>query len=140
MSSFGGERIGVTFEIMVGSLLVLTAGALVTAFFMTQVRKADEGVLKAQLRAYRTQQRVFTVVHGRMARDLKELVNDSYSMFPLGGRELEQQPSSGLLDPDAVRAVAVDAGDHPIDPWGNRYVIDPATGRIHSVTEGYEDW
>lgn len=140
MSRYGGERIGISFEIMVGSLLVMVAGAFVASFFLTQIRKADEGVLKAQLRAFRTQQKVFTVVNGRAAWDMKELVNDSFSMFPLGGQDLEQQPGSGLLDPEAVRAAAIDMDDHPIDPWGNRYTIDPATGRIHSVTEGYEDW
>jgi len=86
------------------------------------------------------QEKLFTIVNGRGPVDMKELVNDDYSLFPMGGRPLKQQPSAGMLKSEAVLAAAVDKEGYPVDPWGNRYQIQPGTGRIHSATEGYEAW
>jgi type II secretory pathway pseudopilin PulG len=140
VSRYRGERIGSTFEILVAVFMAALAATFIVSLYLAQMKRVEEGVLRAQLRAFRMQQRLFTVVNGRGPRDLKELVNDSYSLFPLGAREVKEQPSTGMVSPEAVMSTAVDEQDHPVDPWGNRYVIDPVTGRIHSVTKSYEDW
>lgn len=134
------ERIAPAFEAIIAASMVALAAALVLSFYLGQVKAAEEGILKAQLAALRSQRRVFRVVNGREPADLRELVQEDHSIFPMGAHELPQQPGTAMLRPEAVEAAGADRDLYPVDPWGKRYSIEPVSGRIHSVTPGYEDW
>ncbi|GBE14901.1 MAG TPA: hypothetical protein ENH32_02115 [Proteobacteria bacterium] len=124
--------------VSVGVLMIIFA--LMLSVYSGQVHRADEGILRAQLRALRMQAKLFKVVRGRWPRDTRELVQDSLSIFPLGAADLPEEPASKLLKPGPVLAVAADGDGYPIDPWGNRFVYERLTGHIRPGTEDYESW
>lgn len=140
MNRYKGVWISSTFELIVAVFLVALAAAFMLSAYRAARVTADEGILTAQLRALRMQEKLFRVVHGKRPVDLRELVNDSYSRFPMGAKQTDRQPVTGLVEPEAVLAAAADEDGFPVDPWGRRYEVDPVTGRIHAVAGNYEDW
>ena len=122
----------------VGVLMIIFTFML--SVYIGQVHRADEGILRAQLRAMRMQIKLFRVVRGRWPLDTRELVQDPLGVFPLGAADIPQEPASRLLKTGPVLAVAADSDGYPIDPWGIRFVYEPLTGRVRSGMEGYESW
>jgi type II secretory pathway pseudopilin PulG len=135
------KEIGVTApELLVVVAVLMGIFGIMLSIYGTQVRRANEGILTAQLRAMRAQARVFRVLSGNWPDDTKELVNSRLSLFPLGALDLEEAPVSKILEDEPVIAYAVDDMGYPVDPWGNRYAYDPVTGKIISSMEKYADW
>jgi len=127
-------------ETIAGVAVLMIIFAFMLSIYSGQVHRADEGILRAQLRALRMQAKLFKVVRGRWPQDTKELVQDPLSIFPLGAANLPQEPASRMLKAGPVLAVAADEDGYPVDPWGNRFVYERLTGRIRSGMEGYESW
>jgi type II secretory pathway pseudopilin PulG len=140
MNRYKGEWIASTFELLVAVLLAALVAAVMLSVYRAGLQTADEGILRAQLRALRMQGKLFRAVHGHAPQDLRELITDSYSQFPMGAAAKNEQPGTILLKPEVVQSVAMDEVGYPVDPWGKRFEMEPGTGRIHSVTKHYEDW
>jgi type II secretory pathway pseudopilin PulG len=140
MNRYRDQWTGFTLEFFAAVFLIGLIAAVMLTLYRSTTKTADEGILVAQLRALRMQQKLFRVVHGREPNDLKELVYDDYSVFPLGGAGREGGAAADLWKPGAVLAVAANRSGDPVDPWGAPYVMDPETKRIYSGTKNYETW
>ena len=62
--------------------------------------------------------------------DLKSLVHRKY-LLPV---------SNEIISGEYLMAQSVDGEGNLLDPFGNRYRYDSATGRVTSNTKGYENW
>jgi hypothetical protein len=63
--------------------------------------------------------------------DLKALIAERYVVPTKEGT---------IFTDHYVKLAALDADGFPIDPFGNRYGYDPATGVVRATTRGYEAW
>lgn len=140
MTRPGGDAGASATETIAGVAVLMIIFAFMLSIYIGQIHRADDGILRAQLRALRMQAKLFRVVRGRWPQDTRELVQDSLSTFPLGAADIPQEPVTRMLKAGPVLAVAVDGDGYPIDPWGNRFVYERLTGRIRSGMEGYESW
>ena len=131
-----GERGASAVEAAVAACLLLGVAAVMIVIYLAAVERAQDGVAVARLRALRTQERVFRVMVGRRPRDLRELVESHWSLFPLGTAGLAVEPVSLALRAQEVDPTAMDAAGYPVDPWGRRFAYDPATGGIRCATQG----
>jgi len=127
-------------ELLAAVAVLMGIFGIMLSIYGTQVGRANEGILTAQLRALRAQVRVFRVLKGRWPYDTKELVGSSISLFPLGALDLDEAPVSKVLKEGPVIAYAMDDMGYPVDPWGNRYAYDPVNGKIGSALEKYAGW
>ncbi len=127
-------------ELLAAVAVLLGIFGIMLSVYGTQVRRANEGIMTAQLSAMRVQVRVFRVLEGRWPDDTRELVGSRFSLFPLGALDLDEAPVSKILKDEPVMAYAADDMGYPVDPWDNRYAYDPVTGKIGSALEKYAGW
>lgn len=127
-------------ELLAAVAVMMGIFGMMLSIYGTQVRRTNEGILVAQLRAMRAQARVFRVLMGRWPGDTRELVESRLSLFPLGAHDLDEAPVSKVLKDEPVIAYAVDETGFPVDPWGIRYAYDPLSGKIGSAQDKYADW
>ncbi len=127
-------------EATVALVVLMGMFAVMLAVYGSQMRRINEGIMTAQLRAMRTQVRVFRAVKGRWPEDIKELVHSPWNMFPLGAFDVEEEPVTRILKEEIEINYAVDELGFPVDPWGGRYAYDPENGKVGSAQERYSDW
>lgn len=125
---------------MAALVVLMGIFAVMLTLYGSQMRRINEGILMVQLRAMRTQIRVFKVIKGRWPEDTRELVRSPWNMFPLGAFDVDEEPVTKILKEDIEKKYAADDMGYPVDPWGSRYVYDMGTGKVRSAQERYSDW
>lgn len=117
------------------AVLVCLAAALlfgaIHAYFEPTIRAAQEVALRTGLNAMRSAIQLYTIREGHAPADIRTLLSRGY---------LQPTERSPLFVPAYLLNQALDAEGFPVDPFGNRFLYDPATGRVRSQTPGYSTW
>jgi hypothetical protein len=74
---------------------------------------------------------LYHMLNGRYPADLKELLTKRFLMPTKEGTIFSDQ---------YLKSRALDQNGYPVDPFGQRYLYNPALGRVTSSTRGYENW
>jgi hypothetical protein len=117
------------------ALVVCVVAALVFVgihrYFEPTIRAAQEVALRTGLNAMRSAIQLYRIHEDRAPADIRTL---------LGGGYLQPTEQGPLFVPAYLLNQALDADGFPVDPFGNRFLYDPATGRVRSQTPGYGTW
>lgn len=108
-------------------IIVLVVGT-VGMSYRSQQRLDKQKALHYQLQLLRSAELLYNSVNKTNPKDLKELAMGKFQL-------VEENPGRPYLDPPPPLS-----GDKILDPFGNPYIYDPATGRIRSSTQGYDFW
>jgi type II secretory pathway pseudopilin PulG len=95
------------------------------------VQEGKETALKVGLANIRLSTELYRGLNGRYPRDLKEL---------LAGRFLIPTQQGTIFNDQYLWGQALDQSGYPVDPFGERYQYEPASGRVSSGTRGYQNW
>jgi Tfp pilus assembly protein PilE len=133
-----GERGRTALETLL--VLILLAALLVVAVerYSSYVRPVKETALATELSNLRRAVNYFAMMNGRLPASLRELAEKNIEVMrrpAIAGAEYEI-----VVVGRYVEGMAADAAGNPLDPFGNPYVYDAATGRVRSGTRGYETW
>ncbi len=115
-------------------LVCLVAGLLfgsIHVYFQPTIRAAREVALRMGLNAMRSAIQLYKIREGDAPRDLRTLLYRGY---------LQPTEDSTVFVPAYLLGQALDPQGFPIDPFGNRFVYDPASGAVRSQTKGYVTW
>ncbi len=117
---------------LVGVLVVIAADR-----FSRSIRSIKERALVIELGNLRNAVNLYAMLKGRLPPSLKVLLKEKViaPKSDIKGTDYELVIIESFTGP-----MTVDKEGRPLDPFGNRYGYDPATGRVFSTTEGYEDW
>lgn len=117
------------------AVLVCLAAALlfggIYGYFEPTIRAAREVGLRMGLNTMRSAVQLYAIQEGRAPEDIRTLLYRGYV------QPTERGP---LFVPAYLLYQALDSEGFPVDPFGNRFLYDPATGRVHSQTPGYSTW
>jgi type II secretory pathway pseudopilin PulG len=117
------------------TVLVCLLVAGLTVAFMTYygpiAREARHTALKVGLANIRLSTELYRALNGRYPGDLKELLSERF---------LIPTEQGIFLNDWYLRAQALDPSGYPVDPFGERYQYEPASGRVSSGTRGYQNW
>ncbi len=113
-------------------LIVSALLGVIVVRYERVMTEARQSALRVQLQAIRQVIVLYGMVHsGGSPADLRELAQGRYTL-QVGDRVLASNPY--------LYRQATDPEGYPVDPFGNRYQYDPATGRVASSTLGYDKW
>ncbi|MBN1794618.1 MAG: hypothetical protein JW844_06605 [Candidatus Omnitrophica bacterium] len=91
------------------------------------LKTTRESALKQELGTLRKCVKVWYVFNDGYPRDLREL---------FAGRMFGSSEPS--FNPELLTSIAQDEYGYPVDPFRNRYMYDPMTGKVSSTTPGQE--
>jgi type II secretory pathway pseudopilin PulG len=115
-------------------LVCILVSALIVGFatyYGKMVREARETALKVDLANMRSSIQFYQMNQGRNPSDLPELLLKRYLIPTKEGTIFNNQ---------YLLAQTIDFSGYPVDPFGQRYRYDPATGSVKSRNRDYEDW
>ncbi|MFQ5465857.1 MAG: hypothetical protein ACE5EI_08015 [Thermodesulfobacteriota bacterium] len=118
-------------------ILVFTLAGLASDRYLSNVRHIRAAALSMELANLRTAVNLYATLKGNLPKNLKELLR-ARAILPkrdIKGDRFALEIAGGL-----VESMNVDAEGYPLDPFGNRYSYDPATGMVRSTTPGYGTW
>lgn len=110
---------------MIGGLI-----GIAMPYYQKLALEAKEVTLRAELVNIRNGVELYNALHRSYPADLKNLIRQKY-LLPINDR---------LISGDYLVAQSMDEDGNLLNPFGNRYRYDPATGRVTSETKGYESW
>jgi hypothetical protein len=117
------------------ALVVCVVAALVFVgihrYFEPTIRAAQEVALRTGLSAMRSAVKLYEIHEHHTPPDIQTLLGRGY---------LQPTAQGSVFVPAYLLNQALDADGFPVDPFGNRFLYDPATGRVHSQTPGYGTW
>ena len=120
---------------MFDTVLVCLLVAGLTVAFMTyyerMAQEARQTALKVGLANIRLSTELYRALNGRYPHDLKHLLSERF---------LIPAEQGTILNDWYLRAQALDHSGYPVDPFGERYQYEPASGRVSSGTRGYQNW
>jgi type II secretory pathway pseudopilin PulG len=99
--------------------------------FERMAEEAREAALRIGLDNIQKAVTVYVLINHRIPSDLKYLMRE---------RVIIPVREDTIFTTEYLKTLAVDEEGYPVDPFGNRYAYDSATGRVSSTTEGYEEW
>lgn len=114
-------------------LVCIIIGALIgiaIPYYQRLAQEAKEVTLRAGLVNIRGGVGLYQVLEQHYPVDLKNLIQRKY-LLPVHGE---------IISREYLIAQATDTEGNLLDPFGNRYRYDPATGAVTSSTKGYESW
>jgi len=118
-------------------ILVFGLAGLASDRFLSNVRQIRATALTIELANLRSAVNFYAALKGNLPKNLKELLRARVILPKRGikGDRFTLEIAGGL-----VESMNVDSGGYPLDPFGNRYSYDPATGMVRSTTPGYGSW
>lgn len=111
--------------IMVGGLI-----GIAMPYYQKLALEAKEVTLRAELVNVRSGVELYHALQRHYPADLRNLILQKY-LLPVNDR---------IISGDYLIAQSLDEDGNLLDPFGNRYRYDPATGQVASETKGYERW
>lgn len=114
------------YEILIVSLVVAIAVALAASLYAGRSRFQKGGLLASELNMMRSALITYKIINRENAPSLVKLMESDYEAEGQRIRYMERLPAA----PDGAL----------LDPFGNSYIYDPASGWVSSTTPGYERW
>lgn len=119
-----------TLETLLVSIIIGALIGIAIPFYQQLALEAKEVTLRAGLVNIRSGVELYNALQQHYPADLKNLIREKY-LLPVNNR---------IISGNYLVAQSVDEAGNLLDPFGNRYRYDPATGDVASGTEGYESW
>lgn len=126
----GEQGLGIVDTLIVVVLISIFMGVLIPKY-QRMAREAREVALQISLGNIRKAIQVYVLTKQKIPADLRDLLREKY-IFPI-------QEGTVFTD-QYLKTNALDHTGYPVDPFGNRFGYDPNTGRLYSMTKGYEKW
>lgn len=105
--------------------------------FLSNVKHIRAAALSVELSNLRTAVNFYATLKGNLPENLKELLS-AEAVLPKS--EQKGDRFALVLVGGFVESMSTDAAGYPLDPFGNRYSYDAATGMVRSTTAGYGSW
>lgn len=118
-------------DTLVALILISILIGVAISKYQGMVQEGREVALQVSLVNLRKAVAVYQLTRQSAPGSLKELITERY-VVPM--------KEDTVFSDRYVKLAALDADGYPIDPFGNRYGYDPATGVVRPTTRGYESW
>lgn len=118
-------------DTLVALMIIAVLIGFVIPRYQQMAVEARESALRIGLDSIRKAVTVYVLINHRVPTDLRELTREKL-LIPM--RE------DTIFKTEYLKTLATDDEGYPVDPFGQRYAFDPATGAVVSTTEGYEKW
>lgn len=105
--------------------------------FTSSVRYARESALTTEVSNLRRAVNFYAMMNKRLPADLKALLEEK---AVVAREDIKGAEYDVVVIGRYVEAMTVDSDGWPLDPFGNRYGYDPATGMVRPTTPGYDSW
>ncbi len=102
-----------------------------------KTRGLKETALTIELSTLRSSVNLYAALKGKLPESLKELSSEKV-VLPKSG--VEGRDYEVVFVGPFVESMSMDEDGNLTDPFGNRYLYDPETGRVSSSTGGYLNW
>lgn len=122
-----------SFETVLAAILLFLLLIVAVEEYGRSVKPVRESALTVELSNLRSAIHYHIVLEGRLPASLNELML-------VTKRDIEGEDYILRIIGSFVGSMTTDEEGWPLDPFGNRYVYNAATGGVHSSTEGYEKW
>jgi competence protein ComGC len=99
---------------------------------LISIRQTKEVALAIELSNIRRAVGFYMMTKGKLPDSLKQLVKEQIVV--------PKQDVLITLDWSYIRDMSLDNEGYILDPFGNRFLYDPKTGRVRAGTKGYELW
>src|SRR3989304_4966123 len=113
-------------------ILVCSFLAISGERFWSSAYLAREAALRIELSNIRRAIGFYHITKGKLPESLRQLAQEKVVV--------PTQDTPIAMDWPYIHGMAVDKEGYLLDPFGNRYIYDPNTGRIKTETKGYEIW
>ena len=100
--------------------------------FYTSAHLAQEAALSIELANIRRAVYFYLITKGKLPDSLRLMVKEKFV--------LPKQDTPIMLEWPYIQNMSADEEGYILDPFGNRFIYDPKTGKIKSGTNGYEMW
>ncbi len=120
-------------------VLVLVAVLLLVIMqgYLSKTRGLRETALTIELSTLRTTVNLYATLKGKLPDSLKELSSKNVVQPK---RDIKGSEYDVVIVGGFVESMSMDEQGYITDPFGNRYIYDPSTGRVGSSSEGYLNW
>lgn len=132
----GNERGRSVFEALLVLAMIAVAVMLAIERFNSSANSLRETALTIELANLRRAVIHYTMLEKKLPGSLAGLASDNIEI-PVKGLQGE---SRIIITGRFVETASRDKEGNPLDPFGNRYGYDPATGKVWSTTPGYGKW
>jgi competence protein ComGC len=105
--------------------------------FTSSVRSIRENALVVEIGNLRRSVNFYAVINKKLPASLKTLLTEKAMV---AREDIRGEEYDVVIVGSFIESMTVDPDGEPLDPFGNRYVYDPATGRVNSSTPGYGSW
>lgn len=136
MNNDKGEAGRSVFESLLVLALISAAVILAIDRFGSSSDRLRETALTIELSNLRRAVVDYAMFQKRLPESLVEITSDNIEIPSEGLQGERKVVLAGRFVETALR----DTEGNPLDPFGNKYAYDRATGRVWSTTRGYEKW
>ena len=120
------------FETLLVIIMVALFLLIAVERFWSSAYLAREAALRIELSNIRRAIGFYHITKGKLPDSLRQLTQEKVVV--------PTQDAPIAMDWPYIQGMAVDKEGYLLDPFGNRYIYDPNTGRIKTETKGYEIW
>jgi len=100
--------------------------------FWSSAYLAQEAALQIELSNIRRAVSFYLMTKGKLPESLRQMTQEKVIV--------PKQDVYVVMEWQYIQDMTIDKEGNILDPFGNRYIYDPKTGRVKTETKGYDAW